>query len=207
MREVRNNLKEAVLCPDGTRHQCPLGSITSFAPLEATVTQRLRIPNLSLPVRGLPPNKKTRQNTLQSGPDGHGTSGRAACRTAGERASLQRMRTGPSSDGWERQKRMVTVFTSEPLPSSCNLERVRMGLLNEQLAASGQPVSTHARRQANLQRTVTTDGPLPVADGLELERQQHLRLTTFFTTETPMTHSMRDAFDRRVKDARSSRER
>ena len=86
VREVRN--KEAVLCPDGTRHRCPLGSITSFASLEATVTQRLRIPDLSLPVRGLPLNKKTRQNTLQSGPDGHGTSGRAACRTAGERACV-----------------------------------------------------------------------------------------------------------------------
>jgi hypothetical protein len=86
VREVRN--KEAVLCPDGTRHRCPLGSITSFTSLEATVTQRLRIPDLSLPVRGLPLNKKTRQNTLQSGPDGYGTSGRAACRTAGERACV-----------------------------------------------------------------------------------------------------------------------
>jgi hypothetical protein len=35
-REVRN--KEAILCPDGTRHRCPLGSITSFALREATVT-------------------------------------------------------------------------------------------------------------------------------------------------------------------------
>jgi hypothetical protein len=53
VREVRS--KEAVLCPDGTRHRCPLGSITSFAPREATVTQRrLRIPDSSLPVRGLP---------------------------------------------------------------------------------------------------------------------------------------------------------
>ena len=86
VREVRN--KEAVLRPDGTRHRCSLGSITSFAPREATVTQRrLRIPD-SLPVRGLPLNKKTRQNTLQSGPDGYGTSGRAACRTAGERACV-----------------------------------------------------------------------------------------------------------------------
>lgn len=71
---------------------------------------------------------------------------------ASRRAHLQRMRTGPSSDGLERQQRMVTVFTSEPLP--CNLERMGMGLLGEQLA--GQPVSTHAWRQANLQRT--TDG-------------------------------------------------
>jgi hypothetical protein len=86
VREVRN--KEAVLCPDGTRHRCPLGSITSFAPLEATVTQRrLRIPD-SLPVRGLPLNKKTSQNSLQSGPDGNGTSGRAACKTAGERVCV-----------------------------------------------------------------------------------------------------------------------
>jgi hypothetical protein len=87
VREVRN--KKAVLCPDGTRHGCSLGSITSFAPLEATVTQRrLRIPDFSLPVRGLPLNKKNRQSTLQSGPDGYGTSGRAACRTAGERACV-----------------------------------------------------------------------------------------------------------------------
>jgi hypothetical protein len=87
VREVRN--KEAVLCLDGTRHRCPLSNITSFAPREATVTQRrLRIPDSSLPVRGLPLNKKTRQNTLQSGPDGYGTSGRAACRTAGERACV-----------------------------------------------------------------------------------------------------------------------
>jgi hypothetical protein len=86
VREVRN--KEAVLRPDGTRHRCSLGSITSFAPREATVTQRrLRIPD-SLPVRGLPLNKKTSQNSLQSGPDGNGTSGRAACKTAGERVCV-----------------------------------------------------------------------------------------------------------------------
>jgi hypothetical protein len=81
VREVRN--KEAVLCLDGTRHRCPLSNITSFAPREATVTQRrLRIPDSSLPVRGLPLNKKTRQT------DGHGTSGRAACKTAGERVCV-----------------------------------------------------------------------------------------------------------------------
>jgi hypothetical protein len=86
VREVRN--KEAVLRPDGTRHRCSLGSITSFAPREATVTQRrLRIPD-SLPVRGLPLNKKTRKNSLQFGPDGNGTSGRAACKTAGERVCV-----------------------------------------------------------------------------------------------------------------------
>jgi hypothetical protein len=86
VREVRN--KEAVLRPDGTRHRCSLGSITSFAPREATVTQRrLRIPD-SLPVRGLPLNKKTRKNSLQFGSDGNGTSGRAACKTAGERACV-----------------------------------------------------------------------------------------------------------------------
>jgi len=86
VREVRN--KEAVLRPDGTRHRCSLGSITSFAPREATVTQRrLRIPD-SLPVRGLPLNKKTSQNSLQFGPDGNGTSGRAACKTAGERVCV-----------------------------------------------------------------------------------------------------------------------
>ena len=87
VREVRN--KKAVLCPNGTRHGCSLGSITSFAPLEATVTQRrLRIPDSSLPVRGLPLNKKTSQNSLQFGPDGNGTSGRAACKTAGERVCV-----------------------------------------------------------------------------------------------------------------------
>jgi hypothetical protein len=87
VREVRN--KEAVLRPDGTRHRCSLGSITSFAPREATVTQRrLRIPDSSLPVRGLPLNKKTRKNSLQFGPDGNGTSGRAACKTAGERVCV-----------------------------------------------------------------------------------------------------------------------
>ena len=87
-REVRN--KEAILCPDGTRHRCPLGSITIFAPREATVTQRrLRIPDFSLPVRGLPLNKKIKQNTpWQSGTDGERTSGRDACRTAGERACV-----------------------------------------------------------------------------------------------------------------------
>jgi hypothetical protein len=61
---------------------------------------------------------------------------------ASRQAHLQRMRTGPSSDGLERQQRMVTVFTSELL--LCNLERMGMGLLDERLA--GQPVSTHAWR-------------------------------------------------------------
>jgi hypothetical protein len=69
---------------------------------------------------------------------------------------------------------MVTVFTPEPL--LCNLERMVMGLLDEQLA--GQPVSTHAWRQANLQRPGTTDGPL--ADGLKRQQQ----LATIFMTET-----------------------
>jgi len=77
---------------------------------------------------------------------------------ASRQAHLQRLRTGPSSDGLERQQRMVTAFTSEPL--LCNLERMGMGLLDEQLA--GQPVSTHAWRWAHLQRP--TNGPL--ADGL-----------------------------------------
>ena len=81
--------KVASLCPEGTRHRCPLGSITSFAPREATVIQRrLRIPDFSLPVRGLPLNKKIKQNTWQSGTDGERTSGRDACRTAGERACV-----------------------------------------------------------------------------------------------------------------------
>ncbi len=44
--------------------------------------------------------------------------------------------------------------TLEPLLVLCTLERMGMGLLGEQLA--GQPVSTHALRQAHLQRT--TDG-------------------------------------------------
>ena len=71
---------------------------------------------------------------------------------ASRQAHLQRLRTGPLSDGLEHQHRKVTVFTLEPL--LCDLERMGMGLLDEQLA--GQPVSTHAWRQANLQRT--TDG-------------------------------------------------
>ena len=87
VREVRN--KKAVLCPDGTRHGCSLGSITSFAPLEATVTQRRLHSEPLITCTGPPPfNKKTRQNTLQSGLDGHGTSGRAACKTAGERVCV-----------------------------------------------------------------------------------------------------------------------
>ncbi len=87
VREVRN--KKAVLCPDGTRHGCLLGSITSFAPLEATVTQRRLHSEPLITCTGPPPfNKKTRQNTLQSGLDGHGTSGRAACKTAGERVCV-----------------------------------------------------------------------------------------------------------------------
>ena len=77
--------KVASLCPDGTRHRCPLGSITSFAPREATVLQRrLRIRVFPSPVPGLPLNKKIKQ----SGTDGERTSGRDACRTAGERACV-----------------------------------------------------------------------------------------------------------------------
>ena len=86
-REVRN--KEAILCPEGTEHRSPLGSLTIFAPREATVTQRrLRIRVFSSPVTGLPLNKKIKQNTWQSGADGERTSGRDACRTAGERACV-----------------------------------------------------------------------------------------------------------------------
>jgi hypothetical protein len=122
VREVRN--KEAALCPDGTRHRCPLGSITSFASLEATVTQRLRILDLSLLVRGLPLNKKPRQNTLQSGPDGHGTSGRAACRTAGERACVAPGTLAADAHwtlvGWlgASAARMATVSTAAILRST-----------------------------------------------------------------------------------------
>ena len=81
--------KVASLCPKGTEHRCPLGSITSFAPRESTVIQRrLRIRVFSLPVPGLPLNKKIKQNTWQSGTDGERTSRRDACRTAGERACV-----------------------------------------------------------------------------------------------------------------------
>ena len=46
--------KVAVLCPEGTRHRCSLGSITRFTPREATVTRRpLRIRVDSSPARGL----------------------------------------------------------------------------------------------------------------------------------------------------------
>ena len=82
--------KVASLCPEGTKHRSPLGSFTSFAPRESTVIQRrLRIRVFSLPVTGLPRNKKIKQNTpWQSGTDGERTSGRDACRTAGERACV-----------------------------------------------------------------------------------------------------------------------
>ena len=50
--------KVAVLCPEGTRYSCSLGSITRFAPREATVTRRpLRIA-ASLLFWGLPLEKK-----------------------------------------------------------------------------------------------------------------------------------------------------
>ena len=100
-REVRDKI--AILCPDGTYHRCPLGSITGFAPREATVTQRpLRIRGFSSPVMGLPLNKKTSQTTLQSGTDGNGTSGRAACRAAGERT-----RVAPGTPAVDAQRTLV----------------------------------------------------------------------------------------------------
>ena len=81
--------KIASLCPEGTRHRCSLGSITSFAPRESTVIQRrLRIRVFSFPAPGLPLNKKIKQNTWQSGTDGERTPRRDACRTAGERACV-----------------------------------------------------------------------------------------------------------------------
>ena len=53
-REVRDKI--AILCPDGTYHRCPLGSITGFAPREATVTQRpLCIRGFSITCNGSPP--------------------------------------------------------------------------------------------------------------------------------------------------------
>ena len=75
--------KVAVLCPEGTRYRCSLGSITRFTPREATVTRRpLRIPVFSSLVRGLPLQKKTNKKTpAQLGTDGPWTSGRAARRT------------------------------------------------------------------------------------------------------------------------------
>ena len=77
--------KIASLCPEGTRHRCSLGTITSFAPRESTVFQRrLRIRVCSSPVPGLPLNKKIKQNTET----GERTSRRDACRTAGERACV-----------------------------------------------------------------------------------------------------------------------
>ena len=63
-------------------------------------------------------------------------------------AHQQWMRNGLSSDGLERQHRMATVFTSEP--PLCKLERMGMGLLDDQLA--GQPVSTHTWHHAHQQR-------------------------------------------------------
>ena len=81
--------KVAVSCPEGTRYRCSLGSITRFAPREATVTRRpLRIPVFSSLVRGLPLQKKTNKKTpAQLGTDGPWTSGRAARRTVSLSAS------------------------------------------------------------------------------------------------------------------------
>jgi hypothetical protein len=80
--------KVAVLYPEGTRYRCSLGSITRFAPREATVTRRpLRIRATFL-VRGLPLNKKTNKKTSgRLGTDGVGSYGRAARRTVSPSAT------------------------------------------------------------------------------------------------------------------------
>ena len=81
--------KVAVLYPEGTRYRCSLGSITRFAPREATVTRRpLRIPVFSSLAWGLPLKKKTNKKTsVHSGTDGSRTSGRAARRTVSPSAT------------------------------------------------------------------------------------------------------------------------
>ena len=138
VREVRN--KEAVLRPDGTRHRCSLGSITSFAPREATVTQRrLRIPD-SLPVRGLPLNKKTKKNSLQFGPDGNGTSGRAACKTAGER-----VRVAPGTLAADAHRTLVRWLGASAANGNC-------------VHGSNSAIDAYERRVCNLRLLRFTRG-------------------------------------------------
>ncbi len=191
VREVRN--KKAILCPDGTRHRCPLGSITSFAPREATVTQRrLRIPDFSSPVRGLPLNKKTRQ----SGPDGSGTSGRAACRTAGERACV-----APGTLAADAHWILVRWLRA----SAANDHRLHFGAATLQ---SGTDENGTPRRAA----CWTAGEHARVVPGKPAADDRGTLGGWLETSTAPGNHfhngdSMSDAFERRVKDARSSRER
>ena len=195
VREVRN--KKAVLCPDGTRHRCPLGSITSFAPREATVTQRrLRIPDSSLPVRGLPLNKKTRKNSLQFGPDGNGTSGRAACKTAGERVCV-----APGTLAADAHWTLVRWLGT----SAANGHRLHFGAATLQSGTDGNGTPGRAACWTAGEHARVAPGK-PAAD-------DRWPLGGWLGTSTASGNhfhdgdSMRDAFDRRVKDARSSRER
>jgi hypothetical protein len=201
-REVRN--KRAILCPDGTRHRCPLGSITSFAPREATVTgtrtqRRLRIPDFSLPVRGLPLNKKNRQNSpLQSGPEGNGTSGRAACRTAGERACVA---PGPGTLAADAHWTLVRWLGA----SAANGHRLHFG------AATLQP-GTGKNGTPGRAACWTAGEHARVAPGKPAADDRWTLGGWLGTSTAPDNHfhdgdSIRDAFDRRVKDARSSREK
>ena len=135
--------KVAVLCPEGTRYRCSLGSITRFAPREATVTRRpLRIAVCSSLVRGLPLKKKTNKKTpAQLGTDGPWTSGRAARRTVSLSASDlrapvryalrsagERITASPGTPGRNkaepdviRKGHLLAIGTTVVLPQVCNL--------------------------------------------------------------------------------------
>ena len=135
--------KVAVLCPEGTRYSCSLGSITRFAPREATVTRRpLRIAVCSSLVRGLPLEKKTNKKTpAQLGTDGPWTSGRAARRTVSLSASDlrapvryalrsagERITASPGTPGRNkaepdviRKGHLLAIGTTVVLPQVCNL--------------------------------------------------------------------------------------
>ena len=120
--------KVAVLCPEGTRYSCSLGSITRFAPREATVTRRpLRIAVCSSLVRGLPLKKKTNKKTpAQLGTDGPWTSGRAARRTVSLSASDLR---APARYAHRSAGERITASLGTPERNKAEPDVIRKGHL------------------------------------------------------------------------------
>ena len=188
-REVRDKI--AILCPDGTYHRCPLGSITGFAPREATVTQRpLRIRVFSSPVMGLPRNKKTSQTTLQSGTDGNGTSGRAACRAAGERACV-----APGTPAVDAQRTLVRWLGA----LAPNGNRLHVGASTLQTGADGNGTPGRSACRTVGERAHVAPGE-PAADDRWI-LDGWLRASAATGNCIHDGDSMSDAHERRVKDA------
>ena len=145
---------------------------------------------------GLPLKKKTSQTTLQSGTDGNGTSGRAACRAAGERACV-----APGTPAVDAQRTLVRWLGA----LAPNGNRLHVGASTLQTGADGNGTPGRSACRTVGERAHMAPGE-PAADDRWI-LDGWLRASAATGNCIHDGDSMSDAHERRVKDANRGHKR